>query len=201
MGWIRPNNKEVADKIMTYLSVLGPAACSYIRKDHNMIFDSLTGDGESFLSDRESCLLKQTEQMPITLLMLISDLLKASESLDIFERMRMEDRLVSYQIELGCLERILNQPIYTPYTRQTSRFLLVYLTFLPCSLAAYLSWACIGVMPVITFLLVGIDNIGIKCENPFLTLPIKALGASSKNTVEVVWRTREQAAYQELVGL
>lgn len=197
MVWIAPKEPVVAARMMRFLSVLGPASCSYMREDGMRIFDSLVG---CTLVDKEYDAIKQSEQPPITILMLLSHWMKETSCLQTFERITMEERLVSYQIELGCLERIKNQPIYTPYTRQTSRFLLIYLTFLPFSLIAYLSWASIGVMPMLVFLLVGIDNIGIRAENPMTTLPIKALAASSKNTVEVIWRTYDSMYYKNIIS-
>lgn len=198
MIWIAPKEPDVASRMMRMLSVIGPASCSHLRDDTNTLFHSLAG---SALPEKEYDVIVNSEQPPITILMILSHAMKTTDCLLTFERVTMEERLVSYQIELGCLERIKNQPIYTPYTRQTSRFLLIYLTFLPCSLVAYLSWASIGVMPVLVFLLVGIDNIGIKCENPMITLPIEALAASSKNTVEVIWRTYDSISYKSLVTL
>lgn len=211
MVWIAPYHPKVAGAIMRYLSVLGAASCSYIREDGMRLFDALVAETDDrnskqllLLETLEYDAIRHSEQPPITILMILSHLMKSVNSsschLQTFERITMEERLVSYQIELGCLERIKNQPIYTPYTRQTSRFLLIYLTFLPFSLTAYLSWASIGVMPVLVFLLVGIDNIGIKCENPMTTLPLPALAASSKNTVEVVWRTYNSIDYKNCIA-
>jgi len=120
----------------------------------------------------------------------------------------------------GAHERILNTPTYTAFTRQTSRFLILWLTFLPFSLSAYLSWACCGCMPVLCFLLAGIDNIASSCENPvgidldrralalcaprltltrttrsfvrqMTSLPIRAIAASNASVVEVVRRTKQ----------
>jgi len=197
MIWISPKDTLVSSKMMRLLSAIGAASCSYMREDKMRIFDSLAGP---VLLEKEYNAIRNSEQPPITILMILSHVMKASDCLQTFERITMEERLVSYQIELGCLERIKNQPIYTPYTRQTSRFLLIYLTFLPFSLAAYLSWACIGVMPVLVFLLVGIENIGSKCELPLDTLPIEALASSSKNTVEVVWRTHDSIHYKNVIS-
>lgn len=44
----------------------------------------------------------------------------------------------------------------------TSRFIIVYLTFLPFALWGYLGWLLLPVSVVLTFLLLGIENIGIQ---------------------------------------
>lgn len=90
--------------------------------------------------------------------------------------------------------RILNTPTYTAFTRQTSRFLILWLTFLPFGLAAYLSWSTCGCMPVLCFLLVGIDNIASSTENPCTSLPLKALAAGHANCVDVIRRTKQNPA-------
>ena len=195
--WMVPKTPELSEKLLDYISMLGPASCSYILEDHMAIFDACL---EYSFSDVEYEAIANSEQPPITILMIVSAALKACDCISTFERIAMEDRLTSYQIELGQLERIKNQPIYTPYTRQTSRFLFIYLTFLPCALVAHLSWAAIGVMPVLAFLLVGIDNIGIKAENPFFTLPIYGLAKSSKNTVQVIRRTSTTPSHKTLIA-
>jgi hypothetical protein len=46
--------------------------------------------------------------------------------------------------------------------RHTSRFIICYLTFLPFSLWSYLEWLLLPTMVVLTFLLLGIENIGIQ---------------------------------------
>ncbi|WPT13952.1 UPF0187 protein [Picochlorum sp. SENEW3] len=201
MNWIAPNNPVIAAVIMRLTSMLGPASCSYLQGDVSTtsIFNQLVV--HSTITPEEYNLIASSEQPPITIMLLISDLLqKAGDELRVFERITIEERLVSYQIELGCLERIKNQPIYIPYTRQTSRFLLLYMTFLPFSLVAYCSWASIAVVPCLAFLLVGIENIGIHAENPMETLPIAALAASSKSTVDIIWRTGESKPYRDFIA-
>jgi len=131
---------------------------------------------------------------------MISALLKsAPHTLAVMERTTIEERLVSFQIELGCLERIKYQPIYVPYTRHTSRFLVMYLTWLPFGLFAYLSWATIAVMPVLAFLLSGIENIGIHIEQPMMVLPVRSLAQSAKRTVEIIERTFLQDNFKKVL--
>lgn len=43
------------------------------------------------------------------------------------------------------------------YTRHTSRFLVVWLTFLPCGLAAIYGWLTIPICGVVAFLLAGVE--------------------------------------------
>ena len=226
--WIHPTDRLVADKIHRYLAALGTsplsdvsrchsdisdicrhkrilssgaAAASFLLKDRGEILFDVTANS---ISRQEATLINDTEQPPITLVLLISHhitSLKNSGVLDSFHAVAMEQHLSQWQVELGALERILNTPTYTAFTRQTSRFLILWLTFLPFGLAAYLSWACCGCMPVLCFLLVGIDNIASSIENPMTSLPCRALASSQANVVEVIRRTRENPTLTEILNL
>lgn len=54
------------------------------------------------------------------------------------------------------------RPLPAPQLRHTSRFIICYLTFLPFALWTYLEWLLLPTMVVLTFLLLGIENIGIQ---------------------------------------
>ena len=56
--------------------------------------------------------------------------------------------------------------------RHTTRFILVYISFLPFALWRHLSWATLGVAPLISLLLCGIENIGVMIENPMRIMPM-----------------------------
>jgi hypothetical protein len=58
--------------------------------------------------------------------------------------------------------------------RHTTRFILIYIFFMPLVLWKYLEWGVYFVAPMITLLLAGIDNIGVHIENPILILPMSA---------------------------
>jgi len=77
--------------------------------------------------------------------------------------------------------------------RHTSRFLICFITFLPFGLWGYTSWLTIPVMAVITFLLVGTENIGIQIEQPMLVLPLEILSAGTKAAVEAMSMAQGQA--------
>lgn len=74
---------------------------------------------------------------------------------------------------LGACEKILRTPIYTPYTRFTSRFLFVWCNALPFAMFPLLG-PCLT-MPmtlVISFFMLGIEDIGSRVEQPFDVLPL-----------------------------
>ena len=194
MNWIYPTNPLLAGKLNLYLAALGASAASSLLNDNGEVFLDVTANS---MDPREAGLINNTEAPPISIVMLISHhitMLKKSDQLDSFQAVAMEDRLTSWVDQLGAHERILNTPTYTAFTRQTSRFLILWLTFLPFGLAAYLSWSIIGCMPVLCFLLVGIDNIASSTENPCTSLPLRAIAAGHANCVEVVRRAKQSPA-------
>uniref|UniRef100_A0A7S4J9K7 Bestrophin homolog n=1 Tax=Odontella aurita TaxID=265563 RepID=A0A7S4J9K7_9STRA len=84
-----------------------------------------------------------------------------------------------FEDNLGSSERILTSPIPVFYSRHTSRFLLFWLAFLPLGLYDSLgsTWnhvGLIGVMPIISVFLIGIDELANQMEEPFTILPMQA---------------------------
>ena len=56
--------------------------------------------------------------------------------------------------------------------RHTSRFLVMWLAFLPFSLWDACHWVTIPASGIIAFLLLGIEEIGVQIEEPFGILPL-----------------------------
>lgn len=74
---------------------------------------------------------------------------------------------------LGACEKILRTPIYTPYTRFTSRFLFVWCTALPFAMFPLLGpYLTMPMTLVISFFMLGIEDIGSRVEQPFDVLPL-----------------------------
>ncbi|CAJ1428085.1 unnamed protein product [Effrenium voratum] len=74
---------------------------------------------------------------------------------------------------LGACEKILRTPIYTPYSRFTSRFLFVWCNALPLGLFPILGpELTVPTTLVISFFMLGIEDIGSRVEQPFDVLPL-----------------------------
>ena len=59
-----------------------------------------------------------------------------------------------------------------PCYRHTSRFLVIYVTFMPFTLWHACGWGCVPASVIIAFLLLGIEEIGVQIEEPFGILPL-----------------------------
>lgn len=56
--------------------------------------------------------------------------------------------------------------------RHTSRFLTLYVTFVPFTLWGSCGWGSVPISVTIAFLLLGIEEIGVQIEEPFGILPL-----------------------------
>merc|ERR1712113_1197464 len=74
---------------------------------------------------------------------------------------------------LGACEKIMQTPIYTSYTKFTSRFLWIWVNTLPLAMFPLVGAA--GVVPtsvIIAFVMLGIEDIGYRVEQPFNVMPL-----------------------------
>jgi putative membrane protein len=179
---------DIGVNIVRWASILGAAACTFLRDDPDFLLEH-----EDLLTESEMDWLLSRPQPPVAALQVISSLLHRS-SLETYERCEIERQLAAFDIVLGACERIRRQCIPLAYTRQTSRFLITYITFMPFGLWAYTHWLTIPIMCVITMLLVGVENIGIQCEQPLMVLPLSSLAAGCRAAVEGVAISQAGAA-------
>lgn len=98
----------------------------------------------------------------------------------------MHDNLTQLHDLLGACERILRTPIPVAYTRHTTRCLIIWLTVMPYALWGNLGWATLVVAPLISFLLAGINEIGIDVEEPFSLLPLEAISDRAKTDCQEI---------------
>ena len=83
---------------------------------------------------------------------------------------------------LGATERVLRTPIPTTYTRHTSRFLSLWCLATPFFLYPECGFGTVPASIFVSFVLLGIEDIGVQIEEPFDVLPLwqycDAIGAS-----------------------
>ncbi|KAI7845435.1 hypothetical protein COHA_000987 [Chlorella ohadii] len=107
---------------------------------------------------------------------------------------RMDENLTEFEDIVGTCERILRAPIPLSYTRHTSRFMIIWLTLLPFALWDSVGWATVPLSVIVSFLLLGIEEIGVSIEEPFSILPLDALCDTIEANVKELQKTHSQQA-------
>jgi ion channel-forming bestrophin family protein len=87
----------------------------------------------------------------------------------------LDANLGRFEEVLGRCERISRVPIPLSYSRHTSRFLTAWAFLLPLELYTTGADSSLIFAPLITFLLFGVDQIGVQLEQPFFVLPLDLL--------------------------
>lgn len=95
------------------------------------------------------------------------------DSITGFELSRMDEGISALHDAVGGCERIFRTPIPLSYTRHTSRFLVVWLTYMPFCIYEQLGLATPLVAMGMSFFLLGIDEIGVQLEEPFSIMSLE----------------------------
>ena len=188
VAWVAPHQPAAAAEILQWNSLLCAAACAFLRDDISFL-----DPYSDLLPPGRFAWMAASAQPPIAAMQAVSALV-AGAQLSTYERVALEQQLSTFDISLGACERIRRQTIPMAYTRHTSRFIISYITFLPFGLWSSCSWLTLPIMAVITFLLVGIENIGVQIEEPMTVLPLKARAAAHRRAVVAVAGGQEGAA-------
>jgi hypothetical protein len=108
-------------------------------------------------------------------------------NMDMRARTIMDETLSKLCDDVGACERIFKTPIPVIYTRHTSRYVGLWLGLLPFAIwGVDSSWNHLITIPscmVITFFLLGIEELGLQIEEPFSILPIEAFCDASIGAV------------------
>jgi len=162
------------------------AAFVYSLKCHLREKGDLAADLKDILPPRELEALLAAKHRPLYALQVLSELVAASDA-SVFLKGQMDENLTQLEDALGACEKILRTPIPASYTRQTSRFLVLWLTCLPLALWGPCGWATIPIAVLIAFCMLGIEEIGVSIEEPFTHLSLDAIcGTITANTRELV---------------
>lgn len=113
-------------------------------------------------------------------LAIVSQLRKTTQTLDLASH--VSRAVVSSISDLngifGGMERLVSTPLSPTYSRHTQRGLLLWLMMLPCSLRSAGCTTALKLVLVVTatsYIILGIDEIGIQVEQPFDALPLHGL--------------------------
>jgi putative membrane protein len=143
------------------------------------------GPAADQMSPREVTEILTAENVPLEVAARISRMLAENRPPGTFAERAVVaiDTILRSMVEsLGICERIRNTPIPFAYVVHLRRALFLYLLTLPFALVDPFGWSTVVYTTLISYVLLGIDEIGVEIENPFGTdpndLPLEELCAT-----------------------
>jgi ion channel-forming bestrophin family protein len=118
--------------------------------------------------------LEQASNPPLEIILWIGHYLQQNyqqNHIDSSQRWAMSNLLNELVAGLTSCERILTTPIPLAYTIYLKRLILLYCFVLPFGLVEKLDWWTGFVVAIISFILLGVEEIGSEIEDPFGTDP------------------------------
>jgi ion channel-forming bestrophin family protein len=128
----------------------------------------------SLVSIDQSRQLSQSHNPPLEIAFWISDYLQTEYrqgKLHVQQLTAMQLLLDRMSEALGSCERILRTPMPLAYSIHLKQLLLLYCLSLPFQMVEQAKWGTPVFVAIISFMLFGIEAIGIEIENPFGTDP------------------------------
>jgi putative membrane protein len=148
-----------------------------------------------FMTEEQYLELKEVNNKPVRIMNWFADYFSEIYHLQkiISYRLFVELNRFLDQISMifsGC-ERILNTPLPRPYSIHLKHLLLLYCFALPFQFVKELHWFIIPVVGIISFALLGIEDIGVEIENPFgydrNDLPLEQFSQQFQAEIETEW--------------
>lgn len=129
--------------------------------------------------------LVASNHKPLHITQILTEVIRQSRVSE-FKLSQMDQNLTAFADVMGACERILRCPIPLSYTRHTSRAILLYCSLLPMVLFQDLGLAMIPTAFIISYAMLGIEQIGVDIEEPFHLMPLGALASLSARNVKAV---------------
>ena len=148
------------------------ASFPWVLKNHLREKKNYQEDLKDILLPEEIEMVAKSPHGPSTVCMTLAEI-SSRTNITPAERFRIDENLTYFMDMAGACERILRTPIPVSYTRHTSRFLTIWLFFLPFAIYPKCGWATIPASILLGFVLLAIEEVGIAIEEPFVVLPLE----------------------------
>ena len=178
-------------------------ALSFVTK-HHLRNDPLCDEVRFLVGDDRWMQLGSGSNVPLEIAFWVGRYLQEqyrNDRLTIHELVGMTAILDGMMAAVGGCERILKTPMPLAYAIHLKQLLLIYCLFLPFQMVRDLSWFAIPVVMVVSFTLLGIEEIGLEIENPFGTdrndLPLdaicKTVRSSAEDIMQLQWKPDDRS--------
>mmetsp|Transcript_27920 Transcript_27920/g.38604 ORF Transcript_27920/g.38604 Transcript_27920/m.38604 type:complete len:426 (+) Transcript_27920:107-1384(+) len=175
LTWFSDDDANLKEQLVRYTIAFATALKVHLRDDEDM-----REELSAILLPSEVTEALEEAHVPNHLLRIISQIVWQAQ-LEPILTTQMDENITFFEDVLGKCERIYKTPIPMSYTRMTSRFLIVWLAFLPLALWKEMGWAAVPVEFMTSLFLLGIEDIGVQIEEPFSILSCEAICGSVEN--------------------
>jgi putative membrane protein len=148
---------------------------------------------KKLLNEPQAIEIDSAKRMSLQISLWIGEYLQEQFKLgkiDIFQRIEMNNLLNKMIEALTSCERISTTPVPIAYRIYLKRLILIYCLALPFNLIEKMQWCAIPIVAIISFILLGLEQVGKELENPFLygvnDLPMDLLSQNIIGDVESI---------------
>ncbi|MFL5783744.1 MAG: bestrophin family protein [Bacteriovoracaceae bacterium] len=155
-----------------------------------------------------SFLRRESSEHPLSILTNISQVIeseKRRKNISNLDQAMLEGHLQKMTEAFGGCERILKTPLPEVYVLHLHRALVVYCYTLPFALLGSFHWEGMVIVGTVflTFVLFGIEEIGVEIENPFgddpNDLPLEKIYENLESTLtEITIKSSEDSVFSEM---
>ncbi len=189
----QPGDREEKVKVLHLLPAFAVAMKQHLRQEF------LPEEIQPLVSPQQLQRLKSLNHPPLQIAFWIGDYLQQQYEtgrVEVYQLTIMVERLNSMVDALGACERILMTPMPLAYALHLKQLLLLYCLSLPFQMVQGLGWMTGPIVGLLSFMLFGIEEIGIEIENPFgcdpNDLPLDLICSKMQhNITDLIHSTRE----------
>lgn len=190
LTYARPGDPLMLKAVPGWASAFPYVLMCHLRDDRNDT--DLRASLKGVLPEQDLNTLLTAKHRPNYCLRVMGELFNQCSYLSENEFVRLDTQMTCFADYLGAMERIFKSPIPLPYTRHTSRFLMIWLALMPFGLWSGCRWLMVPVSGTIAFLLLGIDEIGVQLEEPFGILPLEGISSTIHANIDEMVEDRKE---------
>ncbi|MBW4658175.1 MAG: hypothetical protein KME15_05840 [Drouetiella hepatica Uher 2000/2452] len=167
--WVSIDEKDPHDRAAKVAALHLIIAFAVATKLH-LRQEPINSELEPLLSQTHYNTLKTMNNPPLEIAVWIQDYLQQQAHKGCLDGFQLNILLQTLNEMVDCLggcERILKTPIPLAYAIHLKQLLLIYCLTLPFQFVADLHWLTGAIVALISFTLLGIEEIGLEIENPF----------------------------------
>ncbi|MFS8888785.1 hypothetical protein NW823_10535, partial [Synechococcus sp. R55.1] len=167
--WVAIEEKQPGDREEKIQTLYLLPAFAMAMKQH-LRQEPLLDEIQPLLSPEQLQRLQSLKHPPLQIAFWIGDYLQRQYQkgrVEVYQLTIMVERLNSMVDALGACERILMTPMPMAYALHLKQLLLLYCLSLPFQMVEGLGWMTGPIVGWLSFMLFGVEEIGIEIENPF----------------------------------